>query len=194
MSAAAPVTETGVIHGRFQILHNDHLAYLLSARPLCRHLVVGITNPDPVLTRHEPIEPHRNSPEANPLTYFERQLMLREVLGQTGMKPADFTIVPLPISHPELYHCYVPMDGLFFVSIYSDWGREKLRRFQALGLKTHVLRTVTPAEKGISSQDIRNRLIHNEPWQHLVPPAVADILTKRHITNRIKEQACAGPQ
>ena len=45
--------ETGVIHGRFQVLHNDHLKYLLSGKALCRHLVVGITNPEPLLARME---------------------------------------------------------------------------------------------------------------------------------------------
>jgi nicotinamide-nucleotide adenylyltransferase len=39
--------ELGVIHGRFQVLHNDHLRYILAGKELCRHLVVGITNPDP---------------------------------------------------------------------------------------------------------------------------------------------------
>jgi len=42
--------ETGVIHGRFQVLHNDHLKYLMEGMALCDHLVVGITNPDPILT------------------------------------------------------------------------------------------------------------------------------------------------
>ena len=39
----------GVIHGRFQLLHNDHLKYLLAGKKRCEHLVVGITNPDPAL-------------------------------------------------------------------------------------------------------------------------------------------------
>ena len=41
--------ETGIIHGRFQILHNDHVKYLLAGKQFCRHLVVGITNPDPTV-------------------------------------------------------------------------------------------------------------------------------------------------
>ena len=50
--------DTGVIHGRFQILHKDHLKYLLSGWELCRHLVIGISNPDPLLTREEKTDPH----------------------------------------------------------------------------------------------------------------------------------------
>ena len=48
--------EVGVIvseHGRFQVLHNDHFKYLMAGKAQCRHLVVGITNPDPTLTRRD---------------------------------------------------------------------------------------------------------------------------------------------
>ena len=38
------------------------------------------------------------------------------------------------------------------------------------------------------------RIIRDEPWQHLVPPVVANILIKRHIIDRIKPQNGAGPQ
>ncbi|MHA2009472.1 MAG: nicotinate-nucleotide adenylyltransferase, partial [Promethearchaeota archaeon] len=42
--------DLGVIHGRFQVLHNDHIKYLMAGKKLCKYLVVGITNPDPSLT------------------------------------------------------------------------------------------------------------------------------------------------
>ena len=60
--------ETVVIHGRIQVLHNDHLKYLLAGKAHCRRLVVGITNPDPFLTRNENADPKRSDPLANPLT------------------------------------------------------------------------------------------------------------------------------
>ncbi|MFC1888297.1 hypothetical protein ACFL4G_00935, partial [Thermodesulfobacteriota bacterium] len=53
--------ETGVIHGRFQVFHNDHLAYVLAGKARCRHLVVAITNPDPTLTRDDPADPDRSA-------------------------------------------------------------------------------------------------------------------------------------
>ncbi len=53
MSATATF---GVIHGRFQILHNDHMRYLLAGKERCEHLVVGITNPDPTLVREDAAE------------------------------------------------------------------------------------------------------------------------------------------
>ena len=47
------IEKTGVINGRLQVLHNDHLKYLLAGKKRCDHLVVGITNPDPTLTRKD---------------------------------------------------------------------------------------------------------------------------------------------
>ena len=57
---------------------------------------------------------------------------------------------PLPINLPEYYRCYVPMDAVFFLSIYDDWGRRKKRYFESLGLKIHILWEVEPQQKGIS--------------------------------------------
>lgn len=33
----------GVIHGRFKVLHSDHLAYIKSGKALCAYLVVAVT-------------------------------------------------------------------------------------------------------------------------------------------------------
>lgn len=184
---AEPEIETGVIHGRFQLLHNDHLTYLLAGMRLCRHLVVGITNPDPLLTREEETDKKRSGALANPLTYYERYIMVRTVLEEAGIESSRFSIVPLPINLPELYRYYVPMDAVFFLSVYDNWGRQKLAYFHTLGLKTHLLREVSPEEKGISAEDVRRRMQHGEPWEHLVPPCVALLLKKWDIPARLRE-------
>ena len=178
--------ELGFIHGRFQILHNDHLKYLLAGKALCKHLIIGITNPDPCLTREDQADPNRSRSESNPLTYYERQFLIREALLAAGVSYQDFTIVPFPVNLPELYFCYVPRDAVFFVSIYDDWGRKKRDTFIRLGLKTHVLWEVSPDQKGISGSDIRTAMVKNEPWEHLVPPSVARIIKRWDILSRLK--------
>ena len=179
--------DIGVIHGRFQVFHNDHLKYLLAGMQLCRHLVVGITNPDPLLTREEATDRKRSILLANPLTYYERYIMVRTVLEEAGIESSQFSIVPLPINLPELYRYYVPMDAVFFLVIYDNWGRQKLTYFNKLGLKTHVLREVSPEEKGISAEDVRCRMQHGEPWEHLVPPCVALLMKKWDIPGRLRK-------
>jgi nicotinamide mononucleotide adenylyltransferase len=182
-----PLADTGVIHGRFQVLHNDHLKYLLAGKALCRHLVVGITNPDPLLTRRDDTDPGRSDPADNPLTFYERLILVRDGLVEAGVPLEEFTVVPLPINLPELYGQYVPLDAVFFLTIYDDWGRRKRSLFQSLGLKTHVLWEVTPDRKGISGSEIRRRMAAGEPWQHLVPPAVAAHLRNWELPARIRQ-------
>jgi nicotinamide-nucleotide adenylyltransferase len=178
--------ETGVIHGRFQVLHNDHLAYLRAGLAICRRLVVGITNPDPLLTRDESADPKRSDPAANPLTYYERYVMVRAVLEESGIHASRFSVVPFPINFPELYRYYVPLDALFLLSIYDDWGKRKLEYFTSLGLSTHVLREVATAQKGLSATDIRRRMAMDEPWEDQVPPAVARLMKKWDIPGRLR--------
>jgi len=76
---------------------------------------------------------------------------------------------------PERYQYYVPLDAVFFLTIYDDWGRQKLAYFKSLGLTPHVLWEVTPDKKGISAGDIRNRMISGED---MVPGSVAVFMKK----------------
>ncbi len=177
----------GVIHGRFQILHNDHLSYLLAGKSRCRHLIVGITNPDPVLTRDDPADPDRSSPLANPLTYFERYTLVREVLLEAGVDHADFSVVPFPINLPELYRHYLPLHATFYLTIYDEWGRRKLDQFRAVGLKTELLWTKEPSQKGLSASDIRKRMFLGEDWAHLVPGGTKRLMNLWGVPRRLRE-------
>ena len=179
--------DLGVIHGRFQVLHNDHLKYLHAGKELCEHLIVGITNPDPVLSREDKADPKRSTSGANPLTYYERHCLVKETLMDTGLTLHEFTIVPLPINLPELYECYVPMDAVFFLTIYDEWGRRKLENFKNMGLKTHVLWEVPVDEKGISAADIRDAMVQGRAWEHLVPASVAGLMKRWDIPGRLKK-------
>jgi nicotinamide-nucleotide adenylyltransferase len=185
MSSAKPVP-VGVVHGRFQVLHHDHLAYIRAGRARCRHLVIGITNPDPTLTRAERADPARGAPLANPLTYFERQMLLRAALDAAGIPPVELSVVPLPISCPDLYRYYVPPDAVHFLTIYDDWGREKLARFERLGLRTELLWQRPAAEKGQTASEIRARMLRGEPWGEFVAPGTRALLEAWRIPQRLQ--------
>ena len=176
-----------VIHGRFQILHHDHLKYLLAGKELCEHLIIGITNPDPSLTKYTKTNPHRSTKIANPLTYYERYLLIRDTLIDQELDITEFSIVPFPINTPELYHHYVPLDAVFFLTIYDDWGREKKKMFEKLGLKIQVLWEGPLEEKGVNGTDIRDLILKGENWDHFVPHTVTHLLTKWDIRMRLKK-------
>ena len=179
--------DTGVIHGRFQVLHNDHLKYLLAGKKLCHHLVVGITNPDPTMTKEEASDTHRSTLSANPLTYFERYQLVREALLESSVALDEFSIVPLPISTPNRYRYYVPLDAVYFLTIYDEWGRRKKRYFESLGLKVHVLWEVNFEDKGLSAGDIRLNMAFGKDWTNAVPKGVAVLLNSWGLPERLKK-------
>jgi len=179
--------DTGVIHGRFQVLHKDHLKYLLAGKSECRHLVVGITNPDPTLTRRDPSDPQRSAPDSNPLTYYERYKMVHTAMRDAGVACSDFSVVPFPVNLPKLYVHYVPLDATFFLTIYDSWGRKKLEQFRSLGLKTKILWEKPVEEKGLQAADIRRRMARGEPWETMVPSGTALLMKKWDIPGRLKK-------
>lgn len=185
--------DIGVIHGRFQVLHNDHMKYLLAGKERCGHLIVGITNPDPMLTRQDSANPERSAPESNPLTYFERYVCVREALLAEGVAYRDFSVVPLPINFPELLRYYVPLDAVFFLTIYDEWGRRKLLMLQSMGLKTEIMWERPPAEKGICAADVRRHMARNEPWHHLVPLSTSQLMRRWGIPERLRQIRSGKP-
>lgn len=181
--------DIGVIHGRFQVLHNDHMKYLVAGKNLCQHLVVGITNPDPSLTKMENVDPERNNPLANPLTYYERYALVNAALKEEGLTSDQFSVVPFPINFPERYKYYVPMDAVFFLTIYDEWGKKKLEYFQEQGLRTHVLWEVPREKKGISASEVRDLMVNGKHWEHLMPQSVAVLMKEWEVPGRLKNKA-----
>lgn len=178
--------DVGIIHGRFQILHNDHVKYLMASKELCQHLIVGITNPDPLLTKNHESNPHRSTKLNNPLTYYERMCMIKAVLLEQGLDLSEFSIVPFPINLPHLLKYYVPLDKVFFLSIYDDWGKQKKAYLEDLGLNVHVLWDVPLEKKGISGRDVRKLMVNGEVWEHLVPKSVSKFVKENDIITRLK--------
>lgn len=175
----------GVIHGRFQVFHNDHLKYLMAGKFRCAHLIVGITNPDPTLTKEDLADPHRSGSCSNPLNYFERYTMIREVLLEVGLTYEEFSIVPFPVNFPELYKFYVPLNAIFYLTIYDSWGRRKLEQFQSAGLKTEILWQKPSEEKGLRGSEIRRLIAKGGVWNHMVPPATAVLIKKWDLAQRL---------
>ncbi|KIR02925.1 nicotinamide mononucleotide adenylyltransferase [Lachnospiraceae bacterium TWA4] len=178
--------ELGAVCGRFQIFHNDHLKYVLSAKKQCKHLLVGITSPDPSSSPVEKIDMHRSDINANPCTYYERMRIIEEALYENGLTREDFHIVPFPIGKPELISYYVPKEATCFFTIYDDWGDEKVRRIGSLGYKTDVLWKWDSSKKGLTSTFIRECIKEGRDWSSFVPKATYELILKFGIDKRIK--------
>jgi nicotinamide mononucleotide adenylyltransferase len=180
----------GVVHGRFQILHRDHLEYILTAKPLCNLLIVGITSPDPTHTNPEPTDANRGEAHANPCTYYERMLMIDGALTEKGIPLSDFRVVPFPIGAPDLIRYYAPLDATYFLTIYDEWGEAKLARLEKLNLRTHVL--WRRADKGLTASRVRHAIAEGYEWEHMVPAATARVVAQHAIAERIRSTIRSG--
>ncbi len=173
-----------VIHGRFQPLHLGHLEYLLAGADRADLLVVGITNPDPSQVATEETDPERGLPEANPFTFYERYLMVEAALREAGVAAHRLRIVPFPHSFPDRLHHYAPVDAVYLLTVYDEWGDTKVARFHDLGLTTEVMWRRT--DKPISGSRVRAALARDEEWAGLVPPAVARVIKEGDLGARLR--------
>lgn len=179
--------KVGVIHGRFQLLHNDHMKYLLAGKERCEHLIIGICNPEVDLTKYTEANPHRSKRSSNPLTYFERMQCIKYSMLEAGIKQEEFDIVPFPINFPEKIFNYAPLEAKYYMTIYDEWGEEKLKSLRdGLKLDVDVSWKVTLEEKGISASDIRKRIQDGKEWKQFVPTAVYNYIVDNNLDKRIK--------
>lgn len=176
--------DVGFVHGRFQILHNEHLKYILEAKDNCKHLYVGITSSDPSFATYEAVDPHRNAANANPCTFYERMEMIKLAVCEAGSDLNNFSIVPCPINRPEYIKYYIPDRATSFCTIYDKWGYEKQMRLEKEGFATVVLWDNKP--KLISGTQIREAIVKLQPWKNFVPKSVYDYIVNKGIDTRIR--------
>ena len=166
----------GMMLGRFQPFHLEHLRYFRLVWEQSECVIVGITNPDPDAILADGLSNHRHLPEDNPLTYIERLMMIQDTLHDEGYPMERVFIVPMPIHHPDRWKFYLPADTVIFVVVYSPWELQKAERLRAAGYKVQIVDTL---KKGISGQRIRSLIRSNGKWEDLVPPAAV-----RHLRQR----------
>ncbi len=177
------MVETGVVCGRFQIFHKEHLQYVLSAKEQCSYLLVGITSPDGVPGHEEKADRNRGKRAANPCTYYERMCIIRNALLEAGVKREEFDIIPYPIERPKFIKSYVPEDACHFITILDEWGYCKKDRIEEMGYPVVVL--WENILKHISSTMIRQAIGRNCQWRQYVPEATYEYITTHKIDERI---------
>ncbi len=183
---AGPKSPYGIVLGRFQPFHLDHLRYLRAAKERCVRLVVGITNPDPTPAGIVEADAARSRPENNPLTYLERHLMIEASLREDGWSPADYLLVAAPLTRPDRLMSYLPPPArsVVLLTVYDAWGEQKARELEALGYRTEILWRKDPAERAMTGTEIRALIRGGQDWEHLVPPAAARYLREHASADR----------
>lgn len=176
----------GIVHGRFQPLHLGHLNdYILKAKEKCDFIIVGITNPDPTHTLPDDTNVARTEPQNNPLTYFERLVIIQDALVDVGLTHNQFTIVPFPINLPQLLKFYTPTEGIHYLTIFDEWGDSKTNNLKRAGYKTSILFKKDIREKKISSTMVRELILKKGNWKELVPLSTANHLENFELKARL---------
>ena len=65
---------------------------------------------------------------------------------------------------------------LIFVRVFSEWEQAKVDRLREHGYRVQVLHP--GITKAVEASEIRNRMAEGEPWEELVPPAVARVIKR----------------
>ncbi|HEX2078295.1 MAG TPA: hypothetical protein VHG08_11320 [Longimicrobium sp.] len=173
----------GSAHGRFQVLHNEHLEYLLEAKRRCQHLLVGITAYD-LNFGDSDNEDHRTLATNNPLTYYERQLLIREALRESGVALTDFTVVPFPIEHPLDLPNFIPVSATCYTTLREPWNSEKITRIRQLGYNVEV---VIEGAKAIEGVVLRRMIVEKDDrWKQLVPPSTVRLVAEFGLEARLR--------
>lgn len=176
MNAAAGRAQIDLLAftGRFQPFHLDHLAVVNYALERARHVLIGITNAAPGVRARHPASAHRHLASANPFSYAQRERLIAAALRAAGVEEARCSILPFPLDEPARWPNVLPPGTPQLVRVFSEWEREKLRRFAAAGYPPLALQGDVTTR--ICATQIRRCMATGEPWQHWVPAGARELL------------------
>lgn len=161
--------------GRFQPFHRDHLEMVGHALRLASKVVIGITNPDASKREPHPSSKHRHLAESNPLTCAQRKQLVVAALQAEGMEPSRFDIVPFPLDEVQRWPELIPLGTPQLVRVFSDWEREKVRRFAAAGYPPIVIEG-NPATR-LEATAVRRAMAASGRVPDDVPPGARELLS-----------------
>ena len=174
---------SGLVCGRFQPPHNEHLEYWRAAKARCDFLWIGIVRPN---VRDDQLgldRGHRSMLLSNPMTYFERATLIREILLEDGISGDSFACTPFPLDEPALLPDFVGTDVKVFTTICDPWNIKKAEVLRAMGYQVDVL--FERGESRIHGQAIRLAIgLGNDDWTSVVPPATVRAVRRLNLRER----------
>ena len=108
--------------------------------------------------------------------------MITAALTTDGVSPARFRIEPFPLESPADWPSLLPLGTGQLVRVFSDWEREKVRRFDVAGYPAIVVEG-NPLTR-ISGTEIRRRLASGEPWEQWVPSGARELVWRFYSRTR----------
>ncbi len=162
----------GFYIGRFQPYHNGHQSVLERIACSADEIVIGVGSAQLSHT------------VANPFTAGERVLMLTRSLEGLG---CPFYVIPIEdIQRNALWVAHVRSMTPPFDTVYSS-NPLVMQLFSEAGMD--VQSPDMYERQTHSGTAIRQRMLNGEPWEHLVPPAVVDVIREIHGVERLQRIA-----
>ncbi len=165
--------DRALLIGRFQPFHLGHLKVVRHIAQRHEAVIIGIGSAQ-----------YSHTVE-NPFTAGERHLMISSALEEEGI--LNYYLVPIEDIHRNaVWVAHVEAIAPPFSVVYARNPLTK-RLFSERGYTV-----VEPPEynrKLYSGAEIRRRMISGEPWEHLVPPAVARVIKEIDGVARLREVA-----
>lgn len=157
--------------GRFQPFHKGHLQIIQSACSKYDEVIIGLGSSQYGYTLE------------NPFTSDERKLMIEESLKGTDVKNYGITLIPDIHDYPKWVDYVVSIISDFDVVISNSTLTKRL-----FSEKGYVVKKTPLYNRGkCSGQEIRRRIINDEPWENLVPGPVYDVIKNIDGVNRLKK-------
>ena len=159
-----------LVVGRFQPFHYGHMDVIRKCAAESEHLIIGIGSAQ---YSHYPTDP---------FTAGERYLMINNSLVDEGI--TNYSIVPIEdLNRFSVWVAHVVSMAPPFKRVYTNNPVTK-RLFEESG---YEIRNSPLYDRTVySGTEIRRRIVHDEEWRPLVPPAVADVIDDIDGVGRLK--------
>ncbi|MFH1218632.1 MAG: nicotinamide-nucleotide adenylyltransferase [Candidatus Peregrinibacteria bacterium] len=172
--------QSALFIGRFQPFHNGHLEMVRMILKENERVIIVIGSAE------------KNFTAKDPLTTGERIQCIENSLKEAKIDPLKFIIVPVHnINNYAIWvnhlNTYVPP----YTKLYT--GSKIVRAcYEGIYSKPHTPNKIGPEiiqltrKFSLSATKIRNAVIDNKKWEHLVPKAVSTLLKKWGFKTRLK--------
>ncbi|MCD6157411.1 MAG: nicotinamide-nucleotide adenylyltransferase [Euryarchaeota archaeon] len=165
--------DRALIIGRFQPMHLGHLYVIKRVANAHDAIIIGIGSAQ---------ESHTLK---NPFTAGERHLMISRALEAEGI--TNYYLVPImDVERNAIWVSHVRSLVPPFRVVYSN-NPLVMRLFKEEGYEVRPLGFYK--REVYSGREIRRRMISGEPWEHLVPRAVVEVIKEINGVERLREIA-----
>lgn len=162
--------------GRFQPFHLGHLDAVRQILSQSSQVIIAVGSAE------------ANFRPVNPLTAGERVEMIETALKEAKIPAEKYLIIPIAnINNYALWPAYVdlfvpPYERMYTRSdtvecLYQNYNLKLKKPYQIVKLRQ---------KRAICSTDIRNAMLKNKKWEHMVPKSTVKLLKNWKIQNRLK--------